>query len=307
MTGCERALEAMSARMDGALAAAGGDALREHLASCAGCRARETGIGELRGLLRRLEGVSARPPELVALRVRAALTGKALPENPRAEPRRRTMLIPALAGSTIGLVLAIPLAILVVRSGTPRPAARPPAAAAAPRPAVPAWTPPAPARILPRPEPVAPDPADPPPADVPDTPVEPPPPLEPDPAPPAPRDPEPAPPPPPTPPDQDLPPKALPLPGALEGKADIPQKFSGRAIFVTGNRELIKDLHQVFEKFPGKVQFNCENLPGEGRFQITASFSGPDARELGDFHEKFEKLRKDHEATMESMDWKMDD
>lgn len=299
MTACERALEAMSEQMDNALAAAEGAALRAHLASCAACRGRETGIGELRELLRRLEGVSARPPEVVALRVRAVLTGEAPPEESPLEPRRRSMLVPALAGAAIGILLAIPLAILVVRHGSRRPA---PVAAAVPP--APVRTAPAPPRTLPRPAVVAkaPAPDEPPPDEVPPAPE---PPVERPPDPDLPVTSDPA--PPPAPPVQESPPTALPLPGALEGRTDIPQKFSGRVIFVTSNRKFLDDLKRAFDKFPGKVRFSGEDLPGNNRFQIAAWFSGPDSRELDDFCEKFDKFQEAYKGEFEAMDWSMDD
>jgi anti-sigma factor RsiW len=131
VTGCERALDAMSERMDNALAAKDCAELKRHLASCAACRSREAGIAELRGLLRRLEDVSSRPAETVALNVRAAVEGTDGPETvavPARAPGRRSMMLPALLGTSLGLILAIPIALpsssCVTGPGVPRPARR---------------------------------------------------------------------------------------------------------------------------------------------------------------------------------------
>jgi hypothetical protein len=127
--------------------------------------------------------------------------------------------------------------------------------------------------------------------------------------PPAAADPEPEPEPlPPTPqPEREPPPKPLPLPGPLEGRTDTPKKFSGRVIIVTTSGPMVEDFKKVFENFPGKVKFGHEDLPGLSRIQIAAWFSGPDSRELKEFHEKFKEFQEKYAEDFDSMDWKMDD
>ncbi|KAF0243841.1 MAG: hypothetical protein FD180_3009, partial [Planctomycetota bacterium] len=146
MITCERALEAMSERMDVPQAEVDGAMLEEHLASCESCRAREPELRELRSFLRRVEDAPGQPPEVMALRVMAAVTGigaavetdqpAVLPGTtvyPVPSHSRRSMAIPAAIGALGGLLLAIPLAVVVIRHSAR--AAPPPVHAVAAKPA----------------------------------------------------------------------------------------------------------------------------------------------------------------------------
>ncbi|MBI2919926.1 MAG: zf-HC2 domain-containing protein [Planctomycetes bacterium] len=157
---CESVLDGLSALLDGALPAPDRAAVEGHLAACASCRSRRAELDEVRLLLRSLEDADALAPAGVRERVMAALAA------PPAR-RQRSVLPLVIAGTVLGVLVAAPVALHLVKRSTPRPiAAAPretpkksePAKIELPAP-TPVWTPPP----LPDPDPPPPEPVRPPP------------------------------------------------------------------------------------------------------------------------------------------------
>ncbi|HEX2251975.1 MAG TPA: zf-HC2 domain-containing protein [Thermoanaerobaculia bacterium] len=149
----------LSAYLDGEVPAADARALEDHLAACAGCRARLDGLRRAVGALARLE--RAAPPPLLAHQVerRVALEGRRAGLTERLENRLQglTLQSPMVVAFTVVLALAVIVylfaqgvarhePLLVPVRGAP---AEPPPAAGDPAPADPAPGDAAPGNALP--------------------------------------------------------------------------------------------------------------------------------------------------------------